>query len=132
MSVVKLPMIRAQACSKILDLAIFSSQEALSLHFAWANFFWLNIPFGKGNDTGWCGSPGRSGSLAILYVSLMRVYLCMYPAGFYYSMQFSLGTSPHKVKRIIFSSLAENGPAMHGRTSRSGSGAYVNYKVQVY
>ena len=34
MSVVKPPIIRVQACGKILDLAIFSSQEALPLHFS--------------------------------------------------------------------------------------------------
>ena len=47
---------------KILDSAIFSGQEALSLH-----------------------SPGKTGSLAILNVSLMRAHLRTYSAGFYYS-----------------------------------------------
>ena len=51
-----------EARGKILDLAIFSSQEALSLH-----------------------SPGKSGSLAILNVGLMRAHLRTYSAGFYYS-----------------------------------------------
>ena len=47
MSVVKLPMIHAQACSKILDLAIFSSQEALSLHFGLSSSG-RTFPLGKG------------------------------------------------------------------------------------
>ena len=58
MSVVKTLIIRARSARQIVDLAIFSSQEALSLH-----------------------SPGKSGSVAILNVSLMRAHLRMYSAG---------------------------------------------------
>ena len=49
---------RTKRAAKFWTLAIFSSQEALSLH-----------------------SPGKSGSLAILNVSLMRAHLRMYSAG---------------------------------------------------
>ena len=69
-----------------------------------AIFFWPNTLFGKGNDTGWWGSPDRSGSLAILNVSLMHAHLHMYPTRFYHSN--SVWEQDHtKVEHIIMSQL---------------------------
>ena len=80
-----------------------------------AIFFWPNVLFGKGNDTGWWGSPGRSGCLATLNVSLMRAYL---------HTQFSLGTRTHKSRtQKLYLNLCWEWSG-HGQTSRTGSGAY--------
>ena len=105
MLVVKLLIIRAKAYGQNLDLGIFSSEEALSLHFSFK-----------------LGS--KPGSLVILNVSLMRAHLGTYPAEFYYS-----NSRPHKYRmRNYVSTSAENGLAMAG-TSRTSSGAYATARV---
>ena len=84
------------AHAKILDLALFSSQEAFSLHFS----FKLEVT-------------NNVGSLAIycIYVLCVRTY---------YSyrillQQFSLGMRPHKSQMHNYiSASVENGPAMAG------------------
>ena len=81
-------------CGKILYQAIFSSQEALSLH-----------------------SPKFSHTTEnfLIYGSLMHAHLCTYSAGFYYSN--SVWERDHtKVERIILSQLRLR---MDGRTSHA-------------
>ena len=55
-----------------------------------------NILFWKGNNTTWWGSPGRSGSLAILNISDNYVCALTYVPCQILLQQFSLGTRPHK------------------------------------
>ena len=88
-SVVNLLIIRSHSLLQNLDLAIFSSQEALSLHFSFKLEVTINLL-----------SP--TGSLAIL-VFCMRTYARTLP-DFTTTVQ-SLETRPHKVKRIIMSQL---------------------------
>ena len=83
---------RAKRVAKFWTL-LFSSEEALSLHFS---FTWTGIL--------------RPGSLVVLNVSLMRAHLGTYPAELYYS-----NSRPHKCQtRNYVSTSAENGPAMAG------------------
>ena len=90
-----------EAHRKILDLAIFSCQEGTSASNWELPLLW---PF----------------SLALLNVSLMCAHLRTYSAGFYYSS--SVWEQDHtKVKLCLNFGWEWSG---HGRTSRTGSGAY--------
>ena len=80
--VVKVPIIPVHS-GKILDLAIFSSQEALSLHFSFKLGVTINLL-------------SSIGSLLILNV--LKAYVCAitYLPRRILLQQFSLGTRPHK------------------------------------
>ena len=79
-----------------------------------------NILFGKGNDTGWWGSPGRYGTLAILNVSVIHAQLRTYVAD---SNNLVWERDRTKVERKLCLNFGWEWSG-HGRTSRTGSGAY--------
>ena len=93
-SVVKLPIIHARSAQQNFGLAIFSSQEVLSLHFSFKLEVTINLLY-------------SSGSLAVRNDREHKSYACelMYVPSQILQQQIQLGTRPHKIQTQTMSKL---------------------------